>query len=110
VSVEDNGDLRVVDLDGRTYRLRRASPPTVEDASRTGGASGEGKLVAPMPGRIVKVAVEAGQHVGQNQALVVLEAMKMEHVVEAPHAGTVSEVHVGVGDQVAAGAPLLALE
>ena len=62
-----------------------------------------------MPGRVVKIAVQAGQRVGQNQPLVVLEAMKMEHVVEAPHAGVVTELCVEVGDQVASGAQLLTL-
>jgi biotin carboxyl carrier protein len=62
-----------------------------------------------MPGRIVKVSVEAGQQVSQNQPLVVLEAMKMEHVVEAPHAGVVTELCVAVGQQVPGGAQLLVL-
>ena len=62
-----------------------------------------------MPGRVVKVAVEVGQHVSQNQPLVVLEAMKMEHVVEAPHAGEVTEVCVREGEQVTAGTRLLTI-
>jgi 3-methylcrotonyl-CoA carboxylase alpha subunit len=62
-----------------------------------------------MPARVVKIAVAEGDHVSQNQPLVVLEAMKMEHVVEAPHAGMVTEICVKVGDQVATGARLLTL-
>ena len=62
-----------------------------------------------MPGRVVRVAVEAGQYVAQNQPLVVLEAMKMEHVVEAPHAGVVTDVCVQVGEQVTSGARLLTI-
>ena len=62
-----------------------------------------------MPGRVVKIAVASGEHVSQNQPLIVMEAMKMEHVIEAPHAGVVSDVHVQVGDQVASGAQLLTL-
>jgi biotin carboxyl carrier protein len=62
-----------------------------------------------MPGRVVKVSVEVGQLVGQNQPLVVLEAMKMEHVVEAPHAGVVTELEVEVGQQLAGGARLLTI-
>jgi 3-methylcrotonyl-CoA carboxylase alpha subunit len=111
LSVTDMGDdLRSVDDHGRTYRLHRAAPPSVDEAAARGtaGAAG-GQLIAPMPGRIVKVAVEPGQQVAQSQPLVVLEAMKMEHVVEAPHPGIVSEVHVAAGQQVAAGAPLLTL-
>ena len=59
-----------------------------------------GGLVAPMPGKVVKVLVTAGQEVAQGAALVVLEAMKMEHTVRASEAGTVRELHVAVGDQV----------
>jgi 3-methylcrotonyl-CoA carboxylase alpha subunit len=101
---------RVVEWQGRSYRLERAAAVTVEetagDASHRGG---EGSLLAPMPGRIVKVAVGEGDHVQQNQPLVVLEAMKMEHVVEAPYAGIVTELRVSVGEQVSSGARLLSL-
>ena len=62
-----------------------------------------------MPGRIVKLVVKPGDRVAQSQTLVVLEAMKMEHVVEAPHAGVVAEVHVKESEQVANGALLLTL-
>ena len=110
-SVSDENGLRVVAFGGRTYRLMRAMPPTIEATAHTGDhGAAEGGLVAPMPGRIVKIGVAVGQQVSQNQPLVVLEAMKMEHIVEAPHAGTVTHLHVTVGDQVPAGAPLLTLE
>jgi propionyl-CoA carboxylase alpha chain len=59
-----------------------------------------GGLVAPMPGKVVKVFVEMGQSVEAGAPLVVLEAMKMEHTVRAAEAGTVRALHVGVGDQV----------
>ena len=109
--VTDDASLRVVVYQDRTYRLTRAQAPSLETTAQAGrhGAA-EGGLSAPMPGRIVKIAVAAGQQVGQNEPLLVLEAMKMEHVVEAPHPGVVAELHVKVGDQVPAGAPLLTLE
>ncbi|MBX3158402.1 MAG: ATP-grasp domain-containing protein [Deltaproteobacteria bacterium] len=59
-----------------------------------------GALVAPMPGKVVKVLAELGQEVAAGAALVVLEAMKMEHTVRAASAGIVRAVHVVVGDQV----------
>ncbi|MEO7093208.1 MAG: biotin/lipoyl-containing protein, partial [Polyangiales bacterium] len=59
-----------------------------------------GGLIAPMPGRVVKVLVGEGQEVAAGAALVVLEAMKMEHTVRAAEAGTVRAIHVAVGDQV----------
>jgi 3-methylcrotonyl-CoA carboxylase alpha subunit len=113
VSVQPEGDedeLRVVEWRGRSYRLERRRPVRVEDVARDRGGGGDsGVLTAPMPGRIVKLAVQPGAQVAQNQPLLVLEAMKMEHVVEAPHAGSVAEIHVHEGDQVSAGALLVTL-
>jgi acetyl/propionyl-CoA carboxylase alpha subunit len=68
----------------------------------------EGGLIAPMPGRVVKVLVGAGQEVAAGAPLVVLEAMKMEHTVRAAASGVVRAIHVAVGDQVDA-ARLLAV-
>jgi propionyl-CoA carboxylase alpha chain len=59
-----------------------------------------GGLVAPMPGKVVKVLVTEGQPVEAGAPLVVLEAMKMEHTVRASAAGVVRAIHVAVGDQV----------
>jgi acetyl/propionyl-CoA carboxylase alpha subunit len=59
-----------------------------------------GSLVAPMPGTVVRVLVEAGETVGAGDLLVVLEAMKMEHRVTSPAAGTVAEVRVKAGQTV----------
>ena len=69
-----------------------------------------GGLVAPMPGVIIEVRVESGQDVTAGQTLVVMEAMKMEHVISAPRDGTVTEVFVSTGEQVDNGATLLALD
>jgi propionyl-CoA carboxylase alpha chain len=69
-----------------------------------------GSLEAPMPGLILEVRVNAGQHVNVGETLVVMEAMKMEHVISAPRAGTVSEVLVAKGQQVDNGAQLLILD
>ena len=71
-------------------------PRFPELASRTVA----GGLTAPMPGKVVKVLVELGQEVPPGTALVVLEAMKMEHTVRSPEGGVVRALHVAVGDQV----------
>ena len=63
-----------------------------------------------MPGTVLAVEVQAGQAVRQGQLLVIVEAMKMEHRVTAPHAGTVSAVRTRVGDQVSAGDLLVVLD
>jgi biotin carboxyl carrier protein len=62
-----------------------------------------------MPGRVLAVAVTAGDAVAAHDPLVVLEAMKMEMPVLAPFAATVTAVHVAAGEQVAAGAVLVEL-
>ncbi|MQY09197.1 acetyl/propionyl/methylcrotonyl-CoA carboxylase subunit alpha [Actinomadura macrotermitis] len=65
-----------------------------------------GSLLAPMPGTVVRVLAEPGAAVAEGQTLVVLEAMKMEHRIAAPAAGTVAELNVSAGQQVEAGAVL----
>uniref|UniRef100_A0A0C9RKV7 TSA: Wollemia nobilis Ref_Wollemi_Transcript_13148_2529 transcribed RNA sequence n=1 Tax=Wollemia nobilis TaxID=56998 RepID=A0A0C9RKV7_9CONI len=60
----------------------------------------KGAVVAPMAGCIVKVLVEEGARVSKDQAVLVLEAMKMEHVVRAPREGCVRGLQVGIGQQV----------
>ncbi len=69
-----------------------------------------GALVAPMPGAVIEVRCAPGDHVTARQVLVVLEAMKMEHHVQAPAAGVVAEVRVAAGQQVENGALLLVVE
>nr|WP_229466844.1 acetyl-CoA carboxylase biotin carboxyl carrier protein subunit [Pseudoduganella plicata] len=61
-----------------------------------------------MPGKVVAVLAAQGQDVKKGDPLVIMEAMKMEHTIAAPHDGTVDEVLYAVGDQVTDGAPLLA--
>ncbi|MGR3494240.1 acetyl/propionyl/methylcrotonyl-CoA carboxylase subunit alpha [Citreimonas sp.] len=79
-------------------------------ARAAAAATGDSLTLAPMPGRVVSVAVEAGQAVVEGQRLVVLEAMKMEHAMTAWRDGTVAEVLVSEGAQVEAGAPLIRLD
>jgi biotin carboxyl carrier protein len=76
------------------------------------GASGSGpqRLVAPMPGKIVKVLVKPGDAVQPRQGLVVVEAMKMENELRAARAGTVRDIFVREGQSVDAGTPLAVVE
>jgi acetyl/propionyl-CoA carboxylase alpha subunit len=89
-----------------------APPPDVDaEAHRSGGAqSGSSTVTAPMPGTVIRVEVAPGAETRARQALVVLEAMKMEIPVHSPFDGTVSAVHVAPGDRVAGGTPLVELE
>ena len=71
-----------------------------DPGATSGGLEMTGGLTAPMPGRVVSVLVEPGQRVRAGQALLVLEAMKMEHTLTAPADGTVEEVRFAPGDLV----------
>ncbi|GAC1304210.1 MAG: acetyl-CoA carboxylase biotin carboxylase subunit [Vulcanimicrobiaceae bacterium] len=99
------GAIAVV-YDGRTFAFALAPPPAL-GATRAARASGGGAVTAPMPGRILQVAVRAGDLVAERDLLFVLEAMKMEHRIEATRPGTVGDVSVEVGTVVANGAQLL---
>jgi 3-methylcrotonyl-CoA carboxylase alpha subunit len=74
------------------------------------GAARAGSLAAPMPGRIVQVMSRAGETVKKGQALLILEAMKMEHTITAPADGVVKEIHFAAGEQVIEGVELITLE
>ena len=111
VTVQQAGDRLVVRWRGRSYRLQRTPPLGIEDtAADRGAASASGRLTAPMPGRIARIAVEAGQQVRSNQPLLVLEAMKMEHALTAPFDGVVTELAVSAGSQVQVEAVLAVVE
>ena len=84
--------------DGQTWRLARRAP--LRGAVAGGG---DGRVIAPMPGRVLAVDVVPGQSVAAGDRLLVLEAMKMEHRITARGAGTVTAVHIAVGDQIADG-------
>ncbi|MEU9052934.1 acetyl/propionyl/methylcrotonyl-CoA carboxylase subunit alpha [Streptomyces sp. NPDC048384] len=85
--------------DGDAWHVRDHDPVA---ASLTGAAhSGADSLTAPMPGTVTVVKVAVGDEVAAGQSLLVVEAMKMEHVISAPHAGTVAELDVTPGTTVA---------
>ena len=80
----------------------RAAPPA--------RVSGPARIVAPMPGRLVRVLVSTGQDVQAGQGLVVVEAMKMENEIRAPRSGRVKDVPAREGQAVEAGALLVVVE
>ncbi len=63
-----------------------------------------------MPGVILKLMVKEGQTVAAGETLLILEAMKMENEIHSTRAGTVKKIHVGEGNEVRAGAPLIDVE
>ena len=70
----------------------------------------EGGLTAPMNGVIVAVQAKVGDSVTAGQTLVIMEAMKMEHAIKAPSAGTVTEIFFAEGEQVSDGAELIVIQ
>jgi len=95
---------------GRPYRLTFVPAPALGAAGSAAGAALAGAIVSPMPGKIVKVLVGPGDAVTGRDLLVVLEAMKMEHRIEATHDGVVKRVAVVPGQLVTGGATLVELE
>ncbi|MFD9011564.1 acetyl-CoA carboxylase biotin carboxylase subunit [Streptomyces sp. NPDC059552] len=112
-------DTVTVELDGVTHRFSHAASPEGTWLGRDGdswhvqaydpvvahltgaGRGGANSLAAPMPGTVTVVKVAVGDRVEAGQSLLVVEAMKMEHVISAPHAGTVTELDVTPGTTVA---------
>ncbi len=92
--------------DGRSYTFELPDALADAEAEQAGGDS----IIAPMPGLVRAVRVSAGARVAKGDALVVLEAMKMEHTLRAPRDGVVAELLAAEGDQVTDGTLLLALE
>jgi 3-methylcrotonyl-CoA carboxylase alpha subunit len=94
-------------FDGARYEFTVGDPPSLEGTAHGASALEEGAIASPMPGKIVAVAVKPGDTVAARDLLVVLEAMKMEHRIEAPRAGVVSRVLVEAGAAVSGGATLI---
>jgi 3-methylcrotonyl-CoA carboxylase alpha subunit len=95
-------DRLVVTWDEQVYALLRL-PPLSTDTLGIAAQVGEDKLEAPMPGKIIQVLAAEGDTVDEGQRLVVMEAMKMEFTIKAPHAGRVTRLPVRVGQLVEAG-------
>lgn len=100
------GTVLHVFLDGRRHVLTRVDPLAQAGATQ----DAHGGLMAPMPGKIVALLVEAGATVEKGAPLVVMEAMKMEHTLCAPANGTVRALLCALGEQVKEGIELVAFE
>ena len=105
LAVRSEGSL-YLRWDGEMHAVSLFDPIAAVEASQ----SHQGGLTAPMNGSIVRVLVELGQTVEAGAQLVVLEAMKMEHSIRAPHAGVVKALFCQEGEMVAEGSALVELE
>ncbi len=99
------GDLLVAIRNGRQTKVKLAESSAADLA---GG--GSGAVTAPMHGKVLSVAVAKGDKVVKGQRLMVLEAMKMEHALDAATDGVIAELSVAAGDQVSEGAQLVLIE
>ena len=88
---------------------KAAAPKAAPKAAAPAGAQGAVKVNAPMPGKILKVNVNAGAAVKKGDVLLVLEAMKMENEICAPKDGTVATVECAAGDSVESGKVLVSM-
>ncbi|MBS1828780.1 MAG: acetyl-CoA carboxylase biotin carboxyl carrier protein subunit [Acidobacteria bacterium] len=100
----------VVDLNGQILEFELEDPRELSSGSRHHGRQGRADIVAPMPGKVVRVLVSAGDAVEEGQGLVVVEAMKMQNEMKAPKDGKVTAVSAKEGASIAAGQVLVTLE
>jgi biotin carboxyl carrier protein len=122
--VRDDGRRALLKVDGREYEVEASnvsavsappgspSPAVVTPEPRSSAAAGSGDMQvrAPMPGLVLQVCVSVGQGVKRGDALLRLEAMKMENDIESQTEGKVKEILVSKGDEVKEGQLLMVLE
>ncbi|BDC52207.1 acetyl-CoA carboxylase biotin carboxyl carrier protein subunit [Bryobacterales bacterium F-183] len=99
-----------VSASGRTQTVSLRDPRERAAKGSGAGAAGRQNINAPMPGKVVRVLVQAGDTVEAGQGVIVVEAMKMQNEMKSPKAGTVAEVRVDAGATVAVGETLLIIE
>jgi len=100
---------RVVTVGTRHYRVEIRDPRHRRTAGAAAPANGPQEIVAPMPGKIVKILVAEHQEVSQGAGLLVIEAMKMQNELRAPRAGRVEKIYVAQGKGVETGSRLVRL-
>ena len=105
VLLADDGLTTWVHVDGTSHAVTEL--PATRAAA--GAGAHDGDVLSPMPGAIISLPAAAGAAVVRGEVLVVVEAMKMEHALTAPHDGSVESVAVRVGDQVAVGQLLVSV-
>jgi biotin carboxyl carrier protein len=114
-------------IDGRSYQATVLSPGTIQVNDRifsvevfdprelrarssAGASAGRQNIVAPMPGKVVRILISVGDTIEAGQGLIVVEAMKMQNEMKSPKAGTVVELKTTEGATVVAGEILVVIE
>jgi biotin carboxyl carrier protein len=111
---EESYEVRVAEdeitVNEHRFQFAIDDPRQWKRSAGAAGAQGRASIIAPMPGRIVRVLAAIGDDVAAGQGIVVVEAMKMQNELRAPRAGRVTAIHVRENDGVNAGAVLAVIE
>ena len=101
---------RVVTLGSRHFTVEIHDPRRRRSRNNLAGQTGPQEMVAPMPGKIVKILMREGQEAVEGAGILVIEAMKMQNELRAPRAGRIAKIYVQEGVGVEAGARLVKLD
>ncbi|MDP8205690.1 MAG: biotin/lipoyl-containing protein [Candidatus Electryonea clarkiae] len=105
VATEHDGKIWAA-VNGRVYSFEDARAQDEMGQS----ADNENSVTAPMPGKVIKVLVQTGDTVEEGQPVVIVEAMKMEHILRAPKDGTITKIDCAEGQHADPGVPLVEIE
>ena len=103
-------DVFDVTIKGKTQAVTITDPRRLRADQDSDHQHGAAEVMAPMPGKVVRVLVDVGEQVEAGAGLVVVEAMKMQNEMKSPRAGSVVSINVTAGDTVEAGALLAVIE
>ncbi len=111
VFVAQNQERTYIHIGGKVIILDDAAKEADRQRGGTGASSAApSAITSPMPGNLIKVMVQEGDTVEEGQALVIVEAMKMENEIRSPSQGVVKRINFSVGDLVDAGVPIVEIE
>lgn len=106
-----SGESVNVFVGAREYAVTLTDPKRLRGAAAAGGqADGVARIIAPMPGKVVRLLVEQGEHVEAGAGVIVVEAMKMQNEMKAPKAGVVTTLNASLGMTVNGGDVLAVIE
>ena len=108
VIVNSNSLFYSVYVNGRFFKVEKKS--VLQILGKSGARLQKRDIKTSMPGRIVKVFAKEGDQVREGQAVLVLEAMKMQNEIKSPQSGTITRINPQAGDSVEAGALLFSIE
>lgn len=109
-SYEVRIDGQQVTVEGRPFRYEVDDPRQWKRSGDAAGGQGRAAIVAPMPGKVVRILVSIGDDVEAGQGIVVVEAMKMQNELKAPRAGRVTAIQAKENDSVVAGTVLAVID